>query len=212
MIFILLLAAGCKETGVKNHNAITIDTPVYTIVTNAGPSSAISSKVKAFLTNKNFNQQYCFLVNMSVLSGKKRCYVYDFRGDTTYLAGLVAHGSCNTLGLATSIYSNQKGSGCSSLGKYKIGYKYNGRFGAAYKLYGLDSSNNNAFERSIVLHSYECVPEYELMEASICNSLGCPMVSPKFFKQLQTIIDHSKKPILLWMYEEPTKDAYALRP
>ena len=213
VIFVLLLvsALSCRNSPLKHQQKITADPPVYDAATTTGPGPGISLSAKAFLKNKNFSQQYCFLVDMSVSSGKKRFYAYDLAGDSVYLAGLVAHGSCNSTGLAEPKYSNQNGSGCTSLGKYKIGYKYNGRFGPAYKLHGLDSSNSNAFERAVVLHRYECVPDYELMEASICNSLGCPMVSPKFFEQLQTIIDHSKKPILLWMYEgTPTTSAYVL--
>jgi hypothetical protein len=92
------------------------------------------------------------------------------------------------------------GCGCTSLGKYKIGYHYNGRFGLAYKLYGLDKTNNNAFKRFVVLHSHECVPENSVAD-EICQSDGCPTVSRKFLKELQPILDNSSKPILLWMFE-----------
>lgn len=190
----------------------TTTSPLPDMPADKKPSAYIKSTLKKVL-KKNFNQQYCFLVDLSVPSGKKRFYIYDLTKDITIASGLVAHGSCNTAGLAKPKYSNEKGSGCSTLGKYKVGYKYHGKFGAAYKLYGLDSSNSNAFERAIVLHSYDCVPDYELIEAPVCNSLGCPMVSPNFFKQLEKIIDNSKKPVLLWMYEDvPTTGAYVLHP
>lgn len=158
-------------------------------------------QAKQFIKHHNYNKRYACFVDLSIASSKQRFFVFDFESDTTILTGLVAHGSCNTDGLAMAQYSNQKGSGCSSLGKYKIGNKYHGRFGASYKLHGLDSSNSNAFDRAVVLHKYDCVPDYEMIEGDICNSLGCPMVSPNFFARLEKIIDRSKKPILLWMYE-----------
>lgn len=89
---------------------------------------------------------------------------------------------------------------CTSLGNYKIGKPYYGRFGLAYTLYGMDSTNNNALERHVVLHAYECVPETEVAY-EICQSDGCPMVSRGFLKKLQKIIDTSKDPILLSVYE-----------
>jgi hypothetical protein len=86
------------------------------------------------------------------------------------------------------------------LGKYKVGYSYNGRFGLAYKLYGLDKTNDKAFERFVVLHSHDCVPETEVKD-DICQSDGCPTVSPGFLQYLKPIINASKKPVLLWIYE-----------
>jgi hypothetical protein len=50
-------------------------------------------------------------------------------------------------------------------------------------LYGLDSTNNQVFRRNIVLHSFSYVPEAETDPYPICNSLGCPMVSPGFLQQ-----------------------------
>jgi hypothetical protein len=92
------------------------------------------------------------------------------------------------------------GIGCTSLGKYKIGNSYTGKWGYSYKLHGLDSSNNNAFERTVVLHSHSCVPESEV-DDDICQSNGCPTVSPNMLGELKTIINNSKKPVLLWIYD-----------
>ncbi|MGZ8558091.1 MAG: murein L,D-transpeptidase catalytic domain-containing protein [Chitinophagaceae bacterium] len=51
------------------------------------------------------------------------------------------------------------GRGCTSLGKYIVDNSYIKRFGLAYKLYGLDKTNDKAFQRFVVLHAHECVPE-----------------------------------------------------
>ena len=86
-----------------------------------------------------------------------------------------------------------------TLGKYSIGSHYKGKFGKAYKLYGLDKTNSNAFNRSIVLHKYSAVP-YEEQDATICHSFGCPMVNVKYFERIEKIIDNSKTNIILSIY------------
>lgn len=159
-----------------------------------------AADLRRYAREKRLSTEYCFLIDMSVPSGRKRFFVYDLIKDTVINSGLVAHGSCNTNFLEAAKFSNTVGAGCSSLGRYKVGYAYNGNFGKAYKLYGLDSSNSNAFERFVVLHSYGCVPDYEIHPQPVCNSLGCPMVSPKFLNELEALIDRSPRPVLLWIF------------
>jgi hypothetical protein len=160
-----------------------------------------AAELKGYLREKRLSTSNCFMIDMSLPSGKKRFFVYDLIKDTIAIAGLVAHGSCQYTFLRKPKFSNMPNSGCSSKGKYKIGYSYMGRFGKAYKLFGLDSSNSKAFDRAVVLHAYDCVPDVEVAPQSICNSLGCPMISYAFLAQLQTIIDHSPRPVLLWIFE-----------
>jgi len=162
---------------------------------------SFAAEAKLFTANKGYNSSFCFLLDMWLPSAQNRFFVYDLKNDRVLYAGLVAHGSCNTSFLVKAQFNNQPGCGCSAKGKYKVGYKYAGRFGTAYKLYGLDSTNSNAYDRYIVLHSYSLVPDKETAPLPICNSLGCAMVSPNFIKQLAVNIDASKKPVLLWMLE-----------
>lgn len=162
-------------------------------------SKAIAAK--KFVQQKNLSDNICFLVDMNLSSGKKRFFVYDFKTDTIIAAGLMAHGSCNETYLAEAKFSNTPDASCSSLGKYLVSYKYKGKFGDAFKLYGLDSTNSNAFNRFIVLHGYSCVPDVEAYPETICNSLGCPMVSYNFLSVLNKHIQKSPKPILLWMFQ-----------
>jgi L,D-transpeptidase catalytic domain len=156
---------------------------------------------KKFVSKYHFNEKICLLIDMSIESGKNRLFIYDLSGDSVVDAGLVTHGRCNEAWLVGRKYGNEIGCGCTSLGKYKIGHAYQGRFGLAYKLTGLDKSNNNAFRRYVVLHGHECVPEDEVYPAPICQSDGCPTVSKSFLKNLAGIIDKSPQPILLWIYD-----------
>jgi len=149
-----------------------------------------------------YNTTTCFLVDMSIGSGSNRFFVYDMKKDSISDAGLVAHGCCNKDWLAGRQYGNEVGCGCTSLGKYKIGNPYKGKFGRAYKLHGLDSSNSNAFARFVVLHSFTAVPDKEVEPLPICQSNGCPMVSASFLQKLSTIVDHSAQPVLLYIFDK----------
>jgi L,D-transpeptidase catalytic domain len=159
-----------------------------------------AADAKLFVQEKGYNETICILVDMSLPSGQARLFVYNLTKDTVRNAGLVTHGRCNQYWLNGRKYGNTIGCGCSSLGKYKIGRSYLGRFGLAYKLHGLDKTNDKAFERFVVLHSHECVPVTEVKD-EICQSDGCPTVAPGFLQYLKPIINASKKPVLLWIYE-----------
>ncbi len=158
-----------------------------------------SSKLIDFIQKNNYYSRYCFLIDMQLPSGSNRFFVYDLRKDSILDAGLVAHGSGSD-GDGKMQFSNVLESNCTSLGRYKIGNAYHGRFGLAYKLHGLDSSNSNAFKRFVVLHSHSCVPEMEVAPFEICRSLGCPTVSPSFLDKLQGYIDKAEKPVLLEIF------------
>jgi hypothetical protein len=137
---------------------------------------------------------------MSIPSGQNRFFVYDMKDDSIRNAGLVTHGRCNQDWLEGRKYGNTVGCGCSSIGKYRIGNSYNGKFGLAFKLHGLEKTNSKAFERFVVLHAHECVPETEVRD-EICQSDGCPTVATGFLQQLKPMIDRSSRPVLLWIFE-----------
>lgn len=154
--------------------------------------------VLAFAEAKKYNEDICFMVDMGIESGKKRFFVYNFKNDSVELSGLVAHGQGSSK--SEIEFSNEPGSYCTSLGKYKIGGAYNGRFGLAYKLHGLDNTNSKALERFVVLHAHECVPNDDVAPLGICQSQGCPTVSPDFLQKLAKYINGSSKPVLLMIY------------
>jgi len=147
----------------------------------------------------NYNSRYCFMVDMKIESGKKRFFVYNLDKDSVELAGLVTHGSGKVQRNEIE-FSNTAKSLCTSLGKYKIGNSYTGKFGLAFKLYGLDNTNSNAFNRFVVLHSHACVPDEEIPPFPICESWGCPTLAPAFLAALKKYVDQSERPVLLQIY------------
>jgi len=192
-------AGGAAAAGVSAGEAARAGAASVTDIEQARLSSEAAAQ-EVYLRRHRFNGEFCFLVDMRQPSGRYRFFVYDLRKDSILLAGLVAHGSGSAGFSETPSFSNINGSGCTSLGRYRIGYPYNGMFGRSYKLYGLDTTNNQAFQRNVVLHSWKDVPDAETYPYPICNSRGCPMVSPAFLRQLQPMIDRSKKPVLLYIF------------
>ena len=151
-------------------------------------------------TDHKYNQKVVFLIDMKVPSGKNRFFVYDLQKDEVVDQALVAHGSGSETGVRGVLkFSNTPNSNCTALGRYSVGRTYKGIFGKAYRLAGLEESNNNALKRAIVLHHYSAVP-YEEQDYYISNSHGCPMVNEQFFKRIEKIIDNSKSNILMDIY------------
>jgi hypothetical protein len=163
--------------------------------------NVITNKVNSYALQNNMSTEYCFLVDMSLPSGRNRFFIYDLKKNSIVHAGLVSHGSCNETFMARPKFSNESKSGCSSLGKYKVGEFYNGKYGKSFRLHGLDNCNSNAYKRAVVIHGYHCVPDEEIYPRVLCNSLGCVMVSYKFFDKISRIIGKAEKPIVLWVYQ-----------
>jgi len=161
---------------------------------------AFTQGLNTFAKRNGLNQRVCFLVDMRLPSGTNRFFVYDLTKDSVLHQGLVTHGSGGSAVADSIVFSNRPGSNCTSLGKYRIGNAYYGKFGLAFKLHGLEKTNSNAFERYVVLHGHSCVPVGEVSPRSICRSWGCPTVSPVFLGMLQKYIADAQSPILLWVF------------
>ena len=146
-----------------------------------------------------YNADLAVLINLGKFSGNERFFLVDLKTHKTLLSGLCCHGGGYGNDNEEVVFSNVSGSHCSSDGIYKIGYPYTGTFGKSYKLYGLSTTNSNAFDRFIVLHSHDCVPE-TAVNNSICESQGCPTLAPSVFSKLSTYLDASNKPVLMWIY------------
>lgn len=181
---------------IENASPVFASRPVY-----ISPFANRSLQAKSYAMQNGFSTNYCFFVDMSMHSGRKRFFVYDLDKNVVISSGLVAHGSCREGFLNDAKFSNVPGCGCSSLGKYKIGEKYRGQYGTSYRLYGLENTNSNAYKRTVVLHGLSSIPDEEIYPKAVCNSFGCPMVSTAFLQKLALIIDQSKKPIMLWIYD-----------
>jgi len=158
-----------------------------------------------FCKKNKMNTDYCFLVDLSIHSGKNRFFIYDFKTQTISQSGLVCHGIGKNSTAEKPVYSNEVGSNCTSLGKYKIGKRAYSNWGINihYKMHGLESTNTNAFKRQVVLHSYSYVSETELFPTHLTMgwSQGCPVLANGLMKKIDEMLQKTKKPTLIWIYE-----------
>jgi hypothetical protein len=168
----------------------------------ADATSGVTTKVnqlKNFCIKNKMDSGIGYFINMGLPSNTYRFFIIDLKTGAILAKNLVAHGSGSGTKAIPTKFSNIDNSLCTSLGKFRIGERYFGKFGLSYKLYGYDSTNTNAYKRAVVMHGYSCVPDKEI-EKPLCLSWGCPMVSNAFMKVLDAQIKGRKKPIALWIY------------
>jgi hypothetical protein len=168
---------------------------------------AKAADAMAFCKKNNYNTGFCVLIDMKIHSGKKRAYIWNFKGDSVALKGMCSHGCGQNpwSGTATKdkpVFSNVPDSHCSSLGKYQVGRRGSSAWGIKvnYLLIGLEATNSNAVKREIVLHSWEDVPASEIYPLGVPEGWGCPAVSNEFMTALDDKLKASQKPVLLWIF------------
>lgn len=163
-------------------------------------------EAKKYCIEHNFDTTFCVLIDMRISSGKFRFFVWDFNKKIILDKGLCSHGSCSQItipeGEKLPYFTNKSGSYCSSLGKYKIGKRGYSNYGihVNYKLHGLDKTNNNAFDRIIVLHSFNNLEDSEIHPYEAIESWGCPAVSDKMMTRMDQRLSGIEKPVLMWIY------------
>lgn len=156
-----------------------------------------------FCKKNKMDTSIAIMVDMSIHSGKNRIFVYDFNKKKTIIQGLCAHGVGAGSTAEKPVFSNKVGSNCTSLGKYKVkGRSYsNWGINIHYKMFGLEQTNNNAFKRIVVLHSYSPVPGREIYPQTLFGqSAGCPVLADVVMRKIDALLKTKKKPVLLWIY------------
>lgn len=183
-------------------------TPDDTDTVSAKDYTAVHLEALAFCKEQKFNEDYYFLIDMSVHSGKNRFFIYDFKENKVTAQNLATHGSCdvfeeNNTRVQKAAFSNRADSHCSSKGKYKIGSRDYSSWGihVKYWLEGLEETNSNAKDRVVVLHSWTAVSDTEIYPSYSPLSWGCPAVSDNFMRKLDTKLQQAKKPVLLWIID-----------
>lgn len=157
-----------------------------------------NKKMKAKLTNSRF----IALIDFNKSSIDKRFWILDLK---TGIAKpyWVSHGA-KTGGHFAYHFSNVINSWQTSLGFYLTGPRYTGQFGKSLKLYGLSSTNDQAFERDIVLHPAKYVSyEFAFNNLRIGRSHGCFAVS---FESLDEILKALPPGSLIYAYHDQIFD------
>lgn len=171
------------------------------------------AEIYSYCEENDYSTEYCFLTDFSKPSGIKRFYVYSFKDNKIIDKSLCAHGlgKCDNVfetickkfkTTFQTTFSNVKHSCYSCLGKFKVGMltpMSKPYFKEGYFLYGLDSTNSNAKDRSILIHrgnlGFETFPL-----PCLPVSKGCFAVSNSMMEHIKDIKEQSDKPILLYAY------------
>lgn len=151
------------------------------------------------------------IVDMTQSSEKSRFYIVDSKtGNVEAIS--VAHGAGSdpqNTGFA-HYFSNVPDSHMSSLGAYLIQEKYRGKHGPSLRLDGLEASNNNARNRTIVLHPANYVKEGG--QSTQGRSWGCPAVA---YAQIDNILAKLQGGAFMYIYgvneHDTNSDLRALR-
>lgn len=155
----------------------------------------------------DFDLEHAVLIDFGRHSGKNRFFVWNFKENRVEIESLVAHGYGNT-GYESSnqeiVFSNVPNSYTSSLGKYRLGARSWSNWGINihYKMHGLEPTNDKAYERYIVLHSFKHVPSEEVYPAYLPMgfSQGCPVIDDETMRKVDALLQTKTKPVLMWIY------------
>lgn len=166
-----------------------------------------AAEAYAYAQENGFDLEHAVLIDFGRHSGKNRFFVWNFKENRVEIESLVAHGYGNT-GYESSnqeiIFSNDPNSYTSSLGKYRLGARSWSKFGinVHYKMHGLEPTNDKAFERYVVLHSYKRIPSEEIYPAylPLGFSQGCPVIDDETMRKMDALLQTKKKPVLMWIY------------
>lgn len=138
------------------------------------------------------------IIDYSLPSTEKRLWVLDLQNEKLLYHTYVSHG-IKSGSLDAEFFSNKPNSKTTSLGVYLTENSYEGRYGLAVKLQGLENGfNNNAYERFLVIHPAWYVTEDFINKyGRLGRSWGCPAIP---YDLVEPIINTIKENSLLVVY------------
>ena len=107
--------------------------------------SSRAAELYAFCQERGFNTRVALMMDLGRHSGRRRFVVWDFQQGRALHSFPASHGSGSVQSHVRSAYakcSNEDGSHLSSIGKCLVAERYEGRYGVAYRLDGLEESNS----------------------------------------------------------------------
>ncbi len=165
-------------------------------------------EAKTYVTARNLNTDFCIIIDMSIHSGLKRFFIWDFDQGKITDSYLVSHGACDNPWSGDHSkeqvkFSNVNNSHCSSVGKYILGERGPSQWGirVKYLMHGQDATNNNATRRDIVFHSWEQVSDEEVYPQGTPEGWGCPAISNEAMRYVDQKIQQADKRTLMWIIQ-----------
>ena len=92
--------------------------------------------------------------------------------------------------------SNEDGSHLSSVGRALVAERYEGRYGVAYRLDGLEATNSNLRPRCVVLHGWEYTTSLSIYPLATVGSFGCPVLSRRMMRRVDELLRREERVIL----------------
>ena len=164
--------------------------------------SRVAERAKELLEycrREGYNTRVALFVDLSRHSGRRRFVAWDMARMVPIFTSPVSHGSGSERSHVRSAYarfSNEDGSHLSSLGRAVVAERYEGRYGVAYRLDGLDVTNSNLRSRYVVLHGWEHTTSYPIWPRATVGSFGCPVLSRRMMARVDELLRREKDVIL----------------
>lgn len=155
--------------------------------------------LREYCRREGYNTDVALFVDLSRHSGRRRFVVWDFERAEMVVAAPVSHGSGSVRSHVRSAYarlSNEDGSHLSSVGRALVAERYEGRYGTAYRLDGLDATNSNLRWRCVVLHGWEHTTSYPIWPLPTVGSFGCPVLSRRVMTMVDAILRNERRVII----------------
>ena len=155
--------------------------------------------LREYCRKEGYNTNIALFVDLSRHSGRNRFVAWDFERNVAIFTCPVSHGSGSERSHVRSAYahvSNEDGSHLSSVGRALVAERYDGRYGIAYRLDGLDDTNSNLRSRFVVLHGWEHTTSFPIFPLATVGSFGCPVLSRKMMAKVDSLIRDESKVIL----------------
>ena len=158
-----------------------------------------ATELREFCCQRGYNTRIALFVDLSRHSGRCRFVAWDFESQSILISSPVSHGSGSKESHVRSAYarlSNEDGSHLSSIGRALVAERYEGRYGVAYRLDGLDATNSNLRPRCVVLHGWEHTTSFPIWPLPTVGSFGCPVLSRRRMAEVDALLKDEKGVIL----------------
>lgn len=162
-----------------------------------------AAELVSFCRARGYNEKYLLLWDLSLHSGRRRFVVWNVGRDCAEHSFVASHGSGSAKSKVRSAYarlSNEDGSHLSAEGRALVAERYEGRYGVAYRLDGLDKSNSALRQRCVVLHSWRYTTSFPIYPIPTVGSWGCPVLSRRAMQIVDEILRREDK-VILWAYK-----------
>lgn len=178
--FALLWSTACKRPEVtKQPRKISVKSTINKRDASTPEGEVIALAEAAAKEFRVPDKRHVVIIDYDRSLFAERLFVVDMKQKSVILRSRVSHAQKSGKVFASD-FSNKPATEKSCIGAFKTGEAYNGKFGYALRLDGLERGvNDNARQRAIVFHNFK---------APVAYSKGCFMTPPEVNRKLIRII------------------------